>query len=138
MRSFPGRGSCRRPATESPAFCSVEAGQTATIHTAHLGDLGFRFGQKSAEEYGMFSTAGSPKDAKPAVVDGQVVMLPTLTGLASGKPALPGKDTRHLWNALAAAVLAEDAFVEFDEHDTDGPLAEVIDISAYRRSHEVA
>lgn len=87
----------------------------------------------------MFSTAGSPEDAKPAVVDGQVVMLPTLTGLVSGKPALPGKDTRHLWNALAAAVLAEDAFANFDdEQTTDGPLAEVIDISAYRRSHEIA
>ena len=86
----------------------------------------------------MFSTAGSPEDAKPAVVDGQVVMLPTLSGLVSGKSASQGKDTRHLWNALAAAVLAEDAFAAFDEDDEDGPLAEVIDIAAYRRSHEVA
>ncbi len=87
----------------------------------------------------MFSTAGSPEDAKPAVVDGQVVMLPTLSGLMSGKPAMPGKETRHLWNALAAAVLAEDAFSEFDvDPDGDGPLAEVIDMAAYRRSHTLA
>lgn len=87
----------------------------------------------------MFSTAGSPEDAKPAVVDGQVVMLPTLSGLISGKPAGPGKDTRHLWNALAAAVLAEDAFADFEpEADVDGPLAEVIDMATYRRSHELA
>lgn len=89
----------------------------------------------------MFSTAGSPEDAKPAVVDGQVVLLPTLSGLISGKPAGPGKDTRHLWNALAAAVLAEDAFAEFEvepESDIDGPLAEVIDMATYRRSHELA
>ena len=87
----------------------------------------------------MFSTAGSPNDAKPAVVDGQVVMLPTLSGLISGKPATPGKDTRHLWNALAAAVLAEDAFAEFEVNpDVDGPLAEVIDIATYRSSHELA
>lgn len=87
----------------------------------------------------MFSTAGSPEDAKPAVVDGQVVMLPTLSGLVSGKQAGPGKDTRHLWNALAAAVMAEDAFSEFEaDHESDGPLAEVIDMAAYRRSHELA
>lgn len=84
----------------------------------------------------MFSTAGSPGDAKPAVVDDQVVMLPTLTGLVTGRPATPGKDTRHLWNALAAAVLAEDAFVEA-EHDPTSPLAEVIDIVTYRSSHEI-
>lgn len=63
-------------------------------------------------------------------------MLPTLSGLVSGKPVKPGKDTRHLWNALAAAVMAEDAFD--DDDDPDGPLAEVIDIAAYRRSHELA
>lgn len=85
----------------------------------------------------MFDTAGSPEDAKPAVVDGQVVMLPTLTGLVSGKPARPGKDTRHLWNALAAAVLAEDAFDDLDDEPADGPLAEVIDIAAYRVSHRL-
>lgn len=83
----------------------------------------------------MFSTAGSPEDAKPAVVDGQIVMLPTLAGLVTGQPATPGKDTRHLWNALAAAVLAEDAFAEA-EHDPSSPLAEVIDIGTYRNSHE--
>lgn len=87
----------------------------------------------------MFSTAGSPQDAKPAVVDGQVVMLPTLSGLISGKPARPGNDTRHLWNALAAAVMAEDTFTAFEEQDDpSSPLAEVIDIAAYRRSHELA
>lgn len=87
----------------------------------------------------MFSTAGSPEDAKPAVVDGQVVMLPTLSGLISGSPASPGKDSRHLWNALAAAVLAEDAFVGLEvESDADGPLAEVIDIATYRSSHLLA
>lgn len=87
----------------------------------------------------MFSMAGSPEDAKPAVVDGQVVMLPTLSGLVSGKPASPGKDSRHLWNALAAAVLAEDAFADFEvEHEADGPLAEVIDMATYRRSHLLA
>jgi hypothetical protein len=84
----------------------------------------------------MFSTAGSPGDAKPAVVDDQVVMLPTLAGLVTGKPATPGKDTRHLWNALAAAVLAEDAFAGADS-DPSSPLAEVIDIGAYRTSHEI-
>lgn len=87
----------------------------------------------------MFSSAGSPKDAKPAVVDGHVVMLPTLSGLVSGKPPTPGKDTRHLWNALAAAVMAEDAFADFDvAPEPEGPLAEVIDMAAYRRSHELA
>ncbi len=87
----------------------------------------------------MFSMAGSPNDAKPAVVDGQVVMLPTLSGLISGTPATPGKDTRHLWNALAAAVLAEDAFAEFEaDPGVDSPLAEVIDMSAYRSSHLLA
>lgn len=86
----------------------------------------------------MFTSAGSPEDAKPAVVDGQVVMLPTLSGLVSGTPVRPGKDTRHLWNALAAAVLAEDAFADLDtDLEADGELAEVIDMAAYRRSHEL-
>ncbi len=79
--------------------------------------------------------AGSPQDARPAVVDGRVVMLPTLSGLVSGRPAVPGQDSRHLWNALAAAVLAEDAFSEADL-DPSSPLAEVIDIAEYRTSHE--
>lgn len=79
--------------------------------------------------------AGSPQDARPAVVDGRVVMLPTLSGLVSGRPADPGQDSRHLWNALAAAVLAEDAFAEADL-DPSSPLAEVIDIAEYRFSHE--
>lgn len=66
-------------------------------------------------------------------------MLPTLSGLVSGKPAGPGKDTRHLWNALAAAVMAEDAFSEFEvDRQSSSPLAEVIDMAAYRRSHELA
>jgi len=87
----------------------------------------------------MFSMASSPEDAKPAVVDGQVVMLPTLAGLVSGRPPTQGKDTRDLWNALAAAVLAEESFTEFDvDPDADSPLAEVIDMAAYRRSHELA
>ena len=81
----------------------------------------------------MFSTAGSPEDAKPAVVDGHVVRLPTLTGLVNGQSATPGNDTRHLWNALAAAVMAEEAFVDVD---ASSPLAEVIDIDAYCNSHQ--
>lgn len=84
----------------------------------------------------MFSSAGSPQDAKPAVVDGRVVMLPTLAGLVTGTPAVPGKEAGNLWNALAAAVLAEDAFVEA-EGDPTSPLAEVIDIGDYRNSHEI-
>jgi hypothetical protein len=80
--------------------------------------------------------AGSPQDARPAVVDGRVVMLPTLSGLVSGRPAVPGTDSRHLWNALAAAVLAEDAFAGADQ-DPSSPLAEVIDIADYRSSHEI-
>lgn len=63
-------------------------------------------------------------------------MLPTLAGLVNGTPATPGKDSRHLWNALAAAVLAEDAFADA-EHDPSSPLAEVIDIGVYRTSHEL-
>ncbi len=84
----------------------------------------------------MFSTAGSHEDAKPAVVDGQLVRLPTLAGLVNGTPATVGNDSRHLWNALAAAVLAEDAFADAD-NDPTSPLAEVIDIGRYRTSHEM-
>lgn len=84
----------------------------------------------------MFSTAGSHEDAKPAVVDGQIVRLPTLSGLVNGTRAAAGNDSRHLWNALAAAVMAEDAFAEVDD-DPTSPLAEVIDISSYRFSHEI-
>ncbi len=84
----------------------------------------------------MFITAGSHEDVKPAVVDGQVVRLPTLAGLVNGTPAAAGNDSRHLWNALAAAVLAEDAFADIDD-DPSSPLAEVIDIGSYRTSHEI-
>ena len=84
----------------------------------------------------MFISAGSPQDAKPAVVDGRVVMLPTLAGLVGGTPAVPSKDTGNLWNALAAAVLAEDAFVAAED-DPSSPRAEVIDIGEYRTSHEI-
>lgn len=89
----------------------------------------------------MFSTAGNPQEAKPAVIDGRVVMLPTLSGLISGKRGAKGNDSRHLWNALAAAVMAEDGFDDLDGipfDDEEGPLAEVIDMDAYRRSHELA
>lgn len=78
-------------------------------------------------------------DTRPAVVDGQVVHLPTLTGLLRGSEAIAAPDRRELWNALAAAVMSEAAFETLDEELANGrELAEVIELDAYRpRPHEL-
>ncbi|MBT8241832.1 MAG: hypothetical protein KJN63_11455 [Acidimicrobiia bacterium] len=52
-------------------------------------------------------------ERRPAVVDGQVVWLPTLAGLLRGETAeLPSPDRSNLWNTLAAAVVAQATFDE--------------------------
>lgn len=78
-------------------------------------------------------------DTRPAVVDGQVVQLPTLSGLLRGSEAVPAPDRRELWNALAAAVMSEAAFETLDEELAGGrQLAEVIELDSYRpRPHEL-
>lgn len=76
----------------------------------------------------------SPQQARPAVVDGQVVRLPTLAGLARGERGSAGTGPNHLWNALAAAVLAEEAIAELEATNCsfDAAIADVIEMDAYR------
>ena len=81
----------------------------------------------------MFGAAESPANTRPAVVDGQVVMLPTLAGLMNGDCALESAPSRDLWSTLAAAVMAEQAFEDIEADMADGrTLADVIDINARR------
>ncbi len=52
-------------------------------------------------------------ERRPAVVDGEVVWLPTLAGLLRGETAeLPSPDRSDLWSTLAAAVVAQTTFDE--------------------------
>ncbi|NNE94904.1 MAG: hypothetical protein HKN24_02650 [Acidimicrobiales bacterium] len=52
-------------------------------------------------------------DRRPAVVDGQVVWLPTLAGLLRGEKAtMPSLERTDLWSTLAAAVVAQATFDE--------------------------
>jgi hypothetical protein len=52
-------------------------------------------------------------ERRPAVVDGEVVWLPTLAGLLKGETVeLPSPDRSHLWTTLAAAVVAQATFDE--------------------------
>ena len=52
-------------------------------------------------------------DRRPAVVDGEVVWLPTLAGLLRGeKAAVPSLERTDLWSTLAAAVVAQATFDE--------------------------
>ncbi len=81
----------------------------------------------------MFTGAEAPANTKPAVVDGQVVWLPTLTGLLKGETSVEANPQSDLWNALAAAVMAETAIASLETDCADGqPLADVIDIASRR------
>lgn len=52
-------------------------------------------------------------DRRPAVIDGELVWLPTLSGILRGEKAvLPSADRADLWSSLAAAVMAQAAFDE--------------------------
>lgn len=84
----------------------------------------------------MFGTSEVPANRRPAVVDGQVVLLPTLAGLMSGETGRESAPSRDLWSALAAAVMAEQAFDDIEDQLSTGErtLADVIDINARRRS----
>ncbi len=83
---------------------------------------------------------GSEPNTRPAVVDGQVVWLPTLTGILDGAPSvIPTENKQDLWIALAAAVMSEAAFDALDSEMAEGKqLADVIELDAYRpRPHEL-
>ncbi len=82
----------------------------------------------------MFGEPETPTDFRPAVVDGQVVLLPTLAGLMKGERGIEGSPNRDLWSALAAAVMAEEAFDEVDSELAGGrTLADVIDLNSRRK-----
>ncbi len=53
----------------------------------------------------------SPSERRPAVIDGELVWLPTLAGLLQGETAvLPSPERSDLWSSLAAAVMAQATF----------------------------
>ncbi len=82
----------------------------------------------------MFGAPETSTNARPAVIDGQVVLLPTLAGLMNGDTGLESAPSRDLWTTLAAAVMAEQVFDEIEESMAEGrTLADVIDINARRR-----
>jgi len=82
---------------------------------------------------GMQGNAQAPSNVRPAVVDGEVVLLPTLAGLLKGETGTEGAPSRDLWSTLAAAVMAEEAFDEIESDLADGrTLADVIDMEARR------
>ena len=66
---------------------------------------------------------------RPAVVDGQLVWLPTLAGLLAGQPGLQPAPQADLGIALAAAIVADEAFEDLERELASGrTLAQVIDI----------
>ena len=77
---------------------------------------------------------GSSPTARPCVVDGSVVWLPTLAGLMRGERSVHPAPRQELWAALAAAMVSDDAFDQLDRELAEArPLAEVIDIEAWRQ-----
>lgn len=83
---------------------------------------------------------GYESDVRPAVVEGQVVWLPTLSGLLGGVVATePVANRQELWAALAAAVMSDAAFDALDTQLANGKeLATVIELDSYRpRPHEL-
>jgi hypothetical protein len=81
-----------------------------------------------------FNDEATQSTARPAVVDGEVVWLPTLAGLLRGDRSVAPAPRLELWAALAAAMVSDDAFEHLDRELADGrDLADVIDIEAWRQ-----
>ena len=72
-------------------------------------------------------------DARPAVVDGEVVWLPTLAGLLRGESGSAPVPKGDLWGALTAATSSEVAFERLERQLADGhDLAEAIEMEGRR------
>lgn len=74
-------------------------------------------------------------DARPTVVDGEVVWLPTLAGLLRGESGSSPAPKGDLWSALTAASTSEVAFDRMEKELAEGrDLADVIDMESRRSS----
>jgi hypothetical protein len=85
----------------------------------------------------MNMVAGSPRPAhqSPAAFDCEIHYLPTAVGLAQIDESKTS--TADLWTALAEAVMSEQVFDETKfERNREARLAEVVDLSAYRRERQ--
>ncbi|MFT7597809.1 MAG: hypothetical protein ACI8TP_000729 [Acidimicrobiales bacterium] len=68
-----------------------------------------------------------------AVVDGEVVWLPTLAGLLRGDGGIAPAPRRDLWSALTAASATDAAFDRLEQQLAEGrELADVIEMDAWR------
>ncbi len=71
--------------------------------------------------------------AESAGHDGQIIQLPTMSGMLHDTLAAEDAASPELWAALAAAVMSERAFDDFEERfEDEQSLAAVIDLDAWR------
>ena len=73
-------------------------------------------------------------NARPAVVDGEVVWLPTLVGLLNGESGTAPVPKRDLWSVLTAAAASAAAFERLEAQMAEGlDLAQVIEMDTWTR-----